>query len=104
MGKLKDKVLNWWSDGVDYKEFLALLIIGIFAYLVYFACEKMMGVGLVELDIEFLKIISTNLIIVLAFYFGGGSAEKIIQSLFSSKVKNQNENTGGGNNEIQNYR
>jgi hypothetical protein len=90
MGEKIKEVVHWFSDGVDFKEFIALIIISIFGYLMYFACKKMMGIGLVELDIEFLKVISTHLIIILAFYFGCGSAENIIKSLFNQNKSNTN--------------
>ena len=96
MGEKIKEVVHWFSDGVDFKEFIALIIIAILAYLVYFMCEKMMGTGLESLDIEFLKIISTHLIIILAFYYGCGSAENIIKSLFN---KNKNNKSGENNNE-----
>lgn len=94
MGKKVKEFLSWWNDGIDYKEFLALIIISIFGYLVYFACKKMMGNGLAELDIEFLKIISTQIVIILCFYFAGGSAENIIQSLFNVRSKKINNGSG----------
>lgn len=85
---MREKIKHWFSDGVDFKEFIAVCIISILGYLVYFVCKKMMGIGLVELDIEFLKIIASLLTIVLCFYYGGNSAEKIIQSFYNNKKKN----------------
>lgn len=102
MGELKDKitdkVIHWWSDGINFKEFIALIIISIFAYLVYFACKKMMGNGLDVLDIEFLKIISSQIVIILCFYFAGGSAEKIIGIFFNKRLDKHNKNNNGGEN------
>ena len=90
MGEKIKEIVHWFSDGVDFKEFIALCIISILGYLVYFTCKKMMGIGLAELDIEFLKIISTHLIIILAFYYGCGSADNIIKSLFNKNKNNIN--------------
>lgn len=68
-----------------------MCIVSIFGYSVYFTCKKMMGTGLKEVDIEFFKIVSTNIVIILCFYYGGNSARDIIQSLFNdSKLFNKN--------------
>lgn len=89
MGKKIEQIFHWWQDGVSFKETIALSIIFIFGYLVYFACKKMMCVGLVELDIEFLKITSSLLTIIICFYFTGSSAETIIQTFFNNKIKKE---------------
>jgi hypothetical protein len=85
---MSKKFLSWWNDGISLKETIALLILGVFGYLVYFACKKMMGVGLTDQDIELVKVISTQILIILCFYYGGGSANSIIQSIFNKKINN----------------
>ncbi len=105
--KIKKKFIDyitWINDGLDFKEFLGLLIIIIFGYIVYFSCKKMMSdVGLAELDIEFLKIVTTNLIIVLVFYFGSNSVEGIIKVFFNNKSLNKKDDTQNNNENIIKY-
>lgn len=96
MAEIKEKILNWWNDGISFKETIAMILILIFGYSVYIACKKMMTCGLDTFDIEFYKILSTQVIIILCFYFGGGSVENIIGHLFKGKnikiLKNSEEN------------
>lgn len=98
MAKKNKKFLSWYSDGINMKETLALILISIFGYSIYIACKKMIGTGLDSLDIELFKILSTHIVIILCFYFGGTSAEKIIQFLFKTKITTNNLQ----NNDLQN--
>ena len=87
LGKIKQKVSNWWNDGVSFKETIAMILILIFGYSVFIACKKMMIKSLDYFDIEFYKILSAQVIIILCFYFGGSSAENIINCIFNKSKK-----------------
>lgn len=87
MDKIKNKLSSWWQDGISFKETIAMILILIFGYSVYIACKKMMIKSLDCFDIEFYKILSTQVIIILCFYFGGSSAENIINCIFNKSKK-----------------
>lgn len=104
MSEKVKKFLSWWNDGIEFREFIALLIISIFGYSIYIICNKMMGIGLDVNDIELYKIINSNVLVILCFYFGGYSAEKIIDSIFNKKSFNdENINNNINNTNFTKY-